>query len=232
MAAKRHTDKTFDRDLDELRTKLVTLCAKVENEAALAMQALVSRDSDLAATVRVLDREVNRLEVDIDQACRRLLALRQPAASDLRLITTALKIDVDLERMGDLAVGIAERVIELNDSPPLAPLPEVVQLGELAQQQLRRALDAFIDGDASMAEQVIRDDAFLDALYAKVFNNCLGYMMEDPRNLRRFTSLLFIAKHLERFGDHATNVAEMVIYMVRGTDVRHPYSRHELLAVK
>jgi phosphate transport system protein len=227
MPAKKHTDTQFDKDLEELRNKLLSLCGKVEGEAALAMQALVERDSALAEKVIVADREVNRLEVDIDQACRRLLALRQPAASDLRLITTALKIDVDLERMGDLAVNIAERVMDLNASPPLRPVHDLVKLGELAQQQLRRALDAFIDGDASKAEQVIRDDALLDALYAKVFNEYLGYMMEDSRNIRRATSLLFIAKHLERFGDHATNVSEMVIYMVRGTDVRHPFSRQE-----
>jgi phosphate transport system protein len=225
MATKKHTDKTFDRELDDLRGKLLTLCGKVEGEAALAMQALVERDTALAEKVIAADREVNRLEVDVDQACRRLLALRQPAASDLRLITTALKIDVDLERMGDLAVNIAERVIDLNASPPLRPVHDLVKLGELAQLQLRRALDAFVDGDTAKAEQVIRDDDLLDALYAKVFNEYLGYMMEDSRNIRRATSFLLVAKHLERFGDHATNVAEMVIYMVKGKDVRHPYSR-------
>jgi phosphate transport system protein len=171
------------------------------------------------------DREVNRLEVDIDEACRRLLVLRQPAASDLRFITTALKIVVDLERIGDLAVNIAERAIDLNQSPPLKPVHDLTRLAELCQKQVRAALDAFVDGDVEKAEAVIKGDDLLDAVYHNLFNELVALMMEDPRNIRRANSLLFVAKHLERLGDHATNVAEMVIYMVRGTDVRHPGSR-------
>jgi phosphate transport system protein len=171
---------------------------------------------------------VNRLEIVVDEMCRRLLALRQPAASDLRLITTALKIVVDLERMGDLAVNIAERALDLNQSPPLPPVHDLSKLAQLCQDQLRAALDAFVDGDVGKAEAVIKADLLLDALYHKLFNDLLALMMEDPRNIRRANSLLFVAKHLERLGDHATNVAEMVVYMVRGTDVRHPNSREVL----
>jgi len=163
--------------------------------------------------------------VDIDDACRRILALRQPAASDLRFITTALKIVTDLERMGDLAVNIAERAIDLNQSPPLRPFHDISSLAELSEAQLRRALDAFVERDAQKAEEVMRGDDLLDALYLKLFNELLAVMMEDSRAIRRATSLMFAAKHLERIGDHATNVAEMVVYMVRGTDVRHPRSR-------
>jgi phosphate transport system protein len=222
---KAHTDKTYDAQLDDLRNKLLSLGGKVELEIANSMRALAERDSNLAQQVIAQDREVNRLEVEIDEACRRLLVLRQPAASDLRFITTALKIVVDLERIGDLAVYVAERAIDLNQSPPLKPVHDLTRLAELCQQQVRAALDAFVDGNAEKAEMVIKNDALLDSVYHNLFNELLALMMEDPRNIRRANSLLFVAKHLERLGDHATNVAEMVIYMVRGTDVRHPGSR-------
>jgi phosphate transport system protein len=175
--------------------------------------------------VKLRDREVNRMEVDIDGACRRILALRQPAASDLRFITTALKIVTDLERMGDLAVNIAERALDLNQAPSLVPLHDLSKLADLSEAQLKRALDAFVTRDVDKAQEVMRGDDLLDALYLKIFNDLLALMMEDGRNIRRATSLMFAAKHLERFGDHATNLAEMVVYMVQGTDVRHPRSR-------
>ena len=222
---KPHTDKTYDAQLDDLRNKLLTLGGKVETEIASSMRALAERDSKLAEQVIAQDREVNRLEVEIDEACRRLLVLRQPAASDLRFITTALKIVVDLERIGDLAVNIAERAIDLNQSPPLKPVHDLTKLAEICQKQVRAALDSFVDGDVQKAEAVIKQDILVDSIYQNLVNELLALMMEDPRNIRRATSLLFVAKHLERLGDHATNVAEMVIYMVRGTDVRHPGSR-------
>jgi phosphate transport system protein len=202
----------------------------VETEIASSMRALSERDSKLAEQVIAQDREVNRLEVEIDEACRRLLVLRQPAASDLRFITTALKIVVDLERIGDLAVNIAERAIDLNQSPPLKPVHDLTRLAELCQKQVRSALDAFVDGDVGKAEAVIKSDDLVDSIYHNLFNELLALMMEDPRNIRRANSLLFVAKHLERLGDHATNVAEMVIYMVRGTDIRHPGSRASPIA--
>ena len=222
---KAHTDKTYDAQLEDLRNKLLTLGGKVETEIATSMRALAERDSTLAEQVIAQDREVNRLEVEIDEACRRLLVLRQPAASDLRFITTALKIVVDLERIGDLAVNISERAIDLNQSPPLKPVHDLTKLADLCQKQVRAALDAFVDGDVGKAEAVIKNDVLLDSIYHNLFNELLALMMEDPRNIRRANNLLFVAKHLERLGDHATNVAEMVIYMVRGTDVRHPGSR-------
>ncbi len=230
--ASRHTDRTYEAELHDLRNKLLELGGKVETEIALGMRSLAERDSKLAEDVVAIDKEVNRLEVAIDEACRRILALRQPAASDLRFITTALKIVVDLERIGDLAVNISERAIDLNQSPPLRPVHDLGKLAQLCQMQLRKALDSFVDGDTVKAEAVIKDDDLLDALYHKLFNELLGLMMEDARNIRRATSLMFVAKHLERLGDHATNVAEMVIFMVRGTDVRHPYSRSLVPAKK
>jgi phosphate transport system protein len=221
-----HTDKAFEQDLRDLREKLLAMGAKVEALIADSMRSLIERDSALADYVTQADKDVNRLEVDIDELCRRILALRQPAASDLRLITTALKIVTDLERIGDLAVNIAERTKDLNQAPPLKPYMDTPRLAELAQQQVKKALDAFVSADPIKAEAVLREDDHLDALYLKIFNELLSFMMEDSKNIRRATALMFIAKHLERIGDHATNVAEMVVYMVRGTDIRHPRSRN------
>jgi phosphate transport system protein len=220
-----HTDKTFELDLRRLREKLLGMAGKVETLIADGMRALTERDSELADQVLRSDAEVNRAELEVDELCRRILALRQPAASDLRLITTALKIVTDLERIGDLAVNVALRALELNRVPPLAPYVDLPRLGALAQAQVKTALDAFVSADAEKADQVLKGDDHLDALFVKIFNELLSYMMEDSKNIRRATSLMFVAKHLERMGDHALNIAEMVIYMVRGTDVRHPRSR-------
>ena len=225
FSKKQHTDRSYDSELAGLREKLLTLGGKVESEIATSSRALIERDSKLAEEVVAADRDVNRLEVAVDEDCRRLLALRQPAASDLRFITTALKIVVDLERIGDLAVNIAERAIDLNQSPPLKPLHDLPKLAERCQKQVRSALDAFVDANVEQAQAVIRDDALVDALYHTLFNELLALMMEDSKNIRRANAMLFVAKHLERLADHATNVAEMVIYMVKGTDVRHPHSR-------
>ena len=225
--AKTHTDKAYEAELSTLREQLLEMGGLVEAAIAASVRAVVERDATLAEQVKQKDRVVNRMEVAIDQACRRILALRQPAASDLRFITTALKIVTDLERMGDLAVNIAERAVDLAQAPALRPMHDLARLAQLSEAQLKRALDAFVTGDAEEAEEVLKGDDHLDALYLKIFSELLGLMMEDPRSIRRATSLMFVAKHLERFGDHATNLAEMVIFMVRGTDVRHPKSRAE-----
>jgi phosphate transport system protein len=220
-----HTDKSYERELTELRDRLLVMGGLVETAIASSVKAVIERDADLANQVKLRDREINRMEVDIDGACRRILALRQPAASDLRFITTALKIVTDLERMGDLAVNVAERALELSVAPVLGPMHDLAKLADLSEAQLKRALDAFVTKDVDEAEAVLRGDEPLDALYLKIFNGLLTLMMEDTRNIRRATSVMFAAKYLERFGDHATNLAEMVVYMVRGTDIRHPRSR-------
>jgi phosphate transport system protein len=197
----------------------------VEAAIAASVRAITERDAELARRVKASDVEVNRLEVDIDSACRRLLALRQPAASDLRFITTALKIVTDLERMGDLAVNIADRAVDLAQAPPLMTLHDLSSMADLVEAQLKKALDAFVERDPVKAEEVMKGDDLVDAVYLKLFNQLLQLMMEESRAIRRATALMFTAKHLERFGDHAINLAEMVVYMVRGTDVRHPRSR-------
>jgi phosphate transport system protein len=220
-----HTDKAYEAELKALRDRLLEMGGLVEQAIAASVRAMTERDSELADRVKTRDREINRMEVEIDSMCRRILALRQPAASDLRFITTALKIVTDLERMGDLAVNVAERALDLNQAPPLGPLHDLAKLADLSEAQLKKALDAFVEADVQRAEEVIASDELLDAVYLKLFNELLVCMMEDSRAIRRATGVMFAAKHLERFGDHATNVAEMVVYMVRGTDVRHPGSR-------
>jgi len=222
---KTHTDKAYEAELRTLRERLLEMGGKVEQAIAASVRAITERDSAVAERVVAGDREINALEVEIDGICRRILALRQPAASDLRFITTALKIVVDLERMGDLAVNVAERALDLNQAPPLGPAHDLARIAELAEAQLEKALDAFVTGDVTKAEEVMHGDDLIDALYLKIFNETLGRMMEDSRNIRRATATMFAAKHLERFGDHAVNLGEMVVYMVQGTDVRHPRSR-------
>ena len=222
---KPHTDKAFEHDLRELREKLLAMGARVEKQIADSVRSLTHRDSGLAEAVKESDQEVNRLEVEIDTLCRKILALRQPAASDLRLITTALKLVTDLERCGDLAVNIAERTLDLNQVPPLAQYQDIPRLAQLTQQQLKMELDAFVSADTEMAERVLHGDDHVDALFLKIFNELVAFMVEDSKFIRRAMNLMFVAKHLERIGDHAINVAEQVIYMVRGEDIRHPRSR-------
>lgn len=218
-------ERDYQQELQRLRDRLLAMGGMVEAAIARSVASVTERDSATAERVKLDDREINRVEVEIDDICRHLLSLRQPQPGDLRFITTALKIVVDLERMGDLAVNIAERAVDLNQAPQLRPYLDLSTLAELAQNQLKKALDAFVEGDASSAREVLKSDDLLDALFLKIFNELLLLMMEDSKNIRRATSLLFVAKHLERLGDHVTNVGEMVVYMVNGTDIRHPRSR-------
>ena len=197
---------------------------KVEAGIAASIRAVLERDSALARRVIDGDGDVDRLELGVDETCRRLLVSRHPAA-DLRFITTALKIVVDLERMGDLAVNIAERAMELAQHPPLRPVPRLSRLADLCRKQVRAALSAFVGPDVPRAQKAIVNDELVGARYRTVFNELIALMMEDPKHIRSGNSMLFVAKHLERIADHAVNVAEMTIFMVRGKDVRHPRSR-------
>ncbi len=216
-----HLDREYEGELRKLREDLLLMGAKVEDMLTSSMRALARRDSKLAEKTMAVDREINRLEMEIDEACLRVLARRQPVASDLRFITMALKLVTDLERMGDLGVNICERVIELNEEEPLKPYVEVVNMAEAAQGMLRDALDAFVEGDIERAHSVIDRDSVVDAYYKSIFRELLTYMMENPRNIYRATRVQSIAKYIERMADHATNLAEMVVFMVRGKDIRH-----------
>ena len=216
-----HTSREYETELQKLRDRLLLMGAKVEEVIKGSMQALIERDGELAKRTIQADRRINKLELSIDQMCLQILARRQPVASDLRFITIAMKLVTDLERIGDLAVNLCERVLELNEEPPLKPYVDLPRMAEEVQQMVRQALDAFVEGDADKADAVIRQDATIDAYYMQIFRELLTYMMEDARNIFRATRLQSIAKYLERIGDHATNIAEMVIFNVRGKDVRH-----------
>jgi phosphate transport system protein len=225
---RQHTDQEYEAELRRLREHLLLMGAKVEEMIANAMKALVDRDSLLAREMIEFDHQINRLELEVDEACLRILARRQPVASDLRFITIALKFVTDLERMGDLGVNMCERVIELNEEPPLKPYLDLPRMAEHAQGMMKDALDAFVAGDAERAQEVIERDHLLDTYYADIFRVLLTYMMEDARNIYRATRVQSIAKYLERIGDHATNLAEMVVFMVRGKDIRHSGSSRSI----
>ena len=219
--ARTHTSREYEAELQKLRDRLLLMGAKVEEIIKGSMQALLERDSDLAKKMIQADRRINHLELGIDQMCLQILARRQPVASDLRFITIAMKLVTDLERIGDLAVNLSERVLELNEEPPLKPYVDLPRMAQETQEMVHEALDAFVEGDAEKADAVIRQDSIVDAYYMQIFRELLTYMMEDTRNIFRATRLQSIAKYLERIGDHATNIAEMVIFNVRGEDVRH-----------
>jgi len=186
-----------------------------------AMRGLTERKPSIADEVISRDDTVDQLEVEIDTLCYEILALEQPVASDLRFLATALKIVRDLERIGDTAVNIAERARELIREPELKKLVALPIMAEAAQRILKESLDAFVNSDADLAEKVIKEDKDVDDLYEQIFRELLTYMIEDTRNISRALKLIFIAKHLERVGDHSANIAEMVVFMVRGQDIRH-----------
>ena len=221
MSSRAHTNREYEGELRKLREQLLRMGAKVEEIISGSIKALLERDSELATRMIAFDRRINQMELDIDELCLSVLARRQPVASDLRFITMALKLVTDLERIGDLGVNISERVIELNEEPPLKPYVDMPNMANEVQGMLREALDAFVASDPERAQVVIDRDTNVDAYYTQIFRELLTYMMEDPRNIFRATRLQSIAKYLERIGDHATNVAEMVVFMVKGKDIRH-----------
>jgi phosphate transport system protein len=227
---KKHTDRDFEGELDTLREHVLLMGAKVEEMIQASIRSLTTRDSVLARRMIDFDHQINRLELESDELCLRILAKRQPVASDLRFITIALKLVTDLERIGDLGVNICERVLELNEEPPLGKSESSIQvMAEAAEGMVHDALDAFVQGDPERAQQVIARDKVVNDMYSQLFRALLTYMMEDPRNIYRATRLQSIGKYLERIGDHATNLAEMVVFMVKGKDIRHPASREGTL---
>ncbi|MGA2192889.1 MAG: phosphate signaling complex protein PhoU [Nitrospirota bacterium] len=213
--------KVLDKELQKLKEKLLQIGALVEAQLDRSVKSLVERDSELAREVIDLDHEVNRLEVEIDEECIRLLALRQPEAGDLRFVTTAMKIVTDLERMGDLAVDISERALELNEEPVLKPYIDIPRMAGAASQMLREALDAFVNKDSELARKVLGKDDFVDELNRQIFRELLTFMIEDPHTISRAIRISYISKYLERIADHATNIAEMVVYLVEGKIIRH-----------
>ena len=189
--------------------------------SADAIRGLVDRDDALCRATIDRDHVVNRMDVEIDDLCIRLLALHQPAAKDLRLITTGLKITTDLERIGDIAVNLCERAIELNKEPQLKPFIDIPRMADVAQTMLRQSLDAFVNENVELALTVCRNDDVIDQLTDQLFRELISYMVEAPQTITRAIRLLFIAKYLERIADHATNIAEMIVFTVKGKSIRH-----------
>jgi phosphate transport system protein len=216
-----HTNRAYEEELRGLRANLLKMGGLVERQIAEAVDSLVNRNTEQARETIARDAEVNRMDVESDERCIRLLALHQPAASDLRFITTGLKITTDLERIGDNAVNICERAVELNEEPQLKPYIDIPRMAEIAQTMVKDSLDAFMRNDTTLAAEVIERDDEVDALNYQIYRELLSYMAEDAATIARATRILFVSKYLERIADHATNIAEMVVYMVKGRTIRH-----------
>ena len=214
-------ERPLDQELDHLRQVLLRMAGLVEAMIADAMQSLLQRDQDKAAGVIAADKGIDLLEIEIDEACHAVLVRRQPAAVDLRLLVAVMKINNDLERMGDSAVNIAQAVEVLNQEPPLKPYIDLPRMSAQVEEMVRKSLDAFVRRDSGLALAVCASDDAVDGLYKQLFRELLTYMIEDPKNVSRALHLLLIARNLERIADHATNIAEDVIYYVEARDIRH-----------
>ena len=211
----------FEKESQELKESLLIMAAFVEEAISDAVQSLVKRDSDLAQKTFEGEDKINAMEIAIDDSCLKLLALRQPMAADLRFITSAMKIVTDLERMGDQAVNIAERAISLNQEPQLKPYIDIPRMAEIAQSMVKDVLDAFVNRDSKLARSVCERDDVVDGLNDQVVRELLTYMMSDPKAIARAVKLIIVARCLERIADHATNIAEDVIFMVDALVIKH-----------
>ncbi len=216
-----HTSKDFEQELRTLRERLATMGERAARQIALAMKALADKDDELAREVIKNDAHIDRDEIEVDELALQILATRQPVASDLRFITMALKLVVDLERIGDHAGGIAKRALELNRLPALEPRVDLAKLATLVQNNLQAALDSFVRKDADRATAVITADAEIDKFNASLFAELIAHVAIDPATVTRVLPLTSVCRYLERIGDHVKNLAEDVVYMVRAKDVRH-----------
>ncbi len=213
--------KHYSEELTTLKETVLRMGGLVEQMTHRAIQALVERKPAMLDAVRATEPHVNQLHIDIDEICLEMIALRQPAAKDLRFIAAAMKINTDLERVGDQAVNITESGDRLLAVPPLKPLIDIPRMAQIAQEMLKDALDAYVRGDDGLAGRTIPRDDTVDQLKDQVFRELLTYMMADPATIPRAMDLILVSRHLERVADHATNICEDVIFMVKGKDVRH-----------
>jgi phosphate transport system protein len=211
----------FQMELEELKENLLRMATLVEEAISYAVQSLVKRDSELAKKTFEGEDRINKLEIAIEDMCLKLLALRQPMATDLRFITSAMKIITDLERIGDQAVNIAERAISLNQEPQLKPYIDIPRMAEIAQSMVKDVLDAFVNHDSKLARSVCERDDLVDGLNDQVFRELLTYMISDPSTIMRAVHLIIICRCLERIADHSTNIAEDVIFMVDALVIKH-----------
>lgn len=213
--------RQFEEDLEVLKQTLLKMAAKSEAMIDDSIQALVQRDSAIAHDILDQEEDVNQLQLEIDDRCFKLLALRQPMAHDLRFIIAAMKISSDLERIADQAVNIWENTKELLGHPELKPLIDIPRMADIAKGMVRDSLDAFVESDAAKAREIVLRDDEVDALKDQVFREVLTYMISDPKTIQVGLQLILVARHLERIADHATNIAEDVVYLVEAKDIRH-----------
>jgi phosphate transport system protein len=211
----------FVEELEQLKTKLLEMGSLVESSIQRSILAVTQKDRDAAAEVFRNEARINAIEVEIDDFAVRLLALQQPMAADLRLIVAALKINTDLERMGDLSENIAQRALALMDGPPIKPMIDIPHIAGLVQSMVRKSLDAFVTRDADLARSVLASDDAVDSLRTACYHELISYMEQDPHNIQEALSLLSVTRNLERIADHSTNIAEDVMFLVKGVDVRH-----------
>jgi phosphate transport system protein len=221
MEEKRHTSSHYEMELQEIKNVLIFLGALTEKAIHLAMQSLTERDTELANKVIKSDDEIDKMDSDIEERCIRILALRQPAAVDLRFITTAIKITGHLERIGDMAVNIAEKAIQLNDEPKLKPYIDLPRMSTIVEEMVGKSLDALINRDLKNAEKVRQIEQVVDDLNEQIFRELLTFMMEDSKSIHRALLIMHVSKNLERIADHAKGIADMVTYMITGENVRH-----------
>ena len=220
MELERH-GRHFQEELEQLKTRLLEMGGLAEEQVRLAVKALMERDRELVALALNGDEPINKLHIEIDGRCFTLLALHQPMAVDLRSIVAAVKINTDLERVGDLAINIAEAARRYAQHAPVKKLIDIPRMATIAQTMLRDSLDSFVRRDTELAQRVLNEDDKLDALKTQIFRELLTYMLQDPGTIEAALDLILISRHLERIGDHATNIAEDVIFMVSARDVRH-----------
>lgn len=221
MVEKPHTSIQYERELQEIKENLIYMGALVEQVIERGIRALIERDSELARQVIAEDDKIDKLDVEIEEKCIKLLALRQPAAIDLRFITTAIKINGHLERIGDMAVNIAEKVLILNQEPPLKPYIDIPRMAEISRGMIKESLDALVTENVDLANKVRQDDEMVDNLNDQIFRELLTFMMEDHRNIHRAMIVSQVSKNIERISDHAKGIADMVVYLITGKSVRH-----------
>jgi len=213
--------KHFVEELDDLKKRLLEMGGLVESAVYRSVASVVEKDAEQAQQVLKNEARINQMEIEIDELATRLLATQQPMAVDMRFLTAAIKINNDLERMGDLAVTVVERALSLMHEPVIRPVIDIPQMAKLTESMVRKRLDAFVRGDAELARSVLLSDDAVDDLRDVIYEELIRYMMESPDNVRPGVNLMFVARNLERLADHATNIAEDVLFLVQGVDVRH-----------
>ncbi len=214
-------ERHFDQDLNLLKEKLILMAGLTESNIYLSIKILVERDESHTDEISKREQKINSLQVEIDEFCLKLLALHQPVAFDLRFITSAMRINTELERIGDQAINIVESALELIKQPQLKPLVDIPRMAELVQSMVKDSLDSFVKQDSRLAREILKRDDQIDNYKEQIFRELLTFMLQDPTTVPRALQLILISRHLERIADHSTNIAEDVVYLVEGKDIRH-----------